>query len=254
MSPNYIEQYRGRDSHDVFIENDINYKLYLQHWKLFFFFIVVSLFVARFLNSYLTKNYSLQTIISVDEESNSLFFSDNSSNFNGDRRGSNDYIETIEIILKSRTHNEKVISNLQFYTEYLKKGRFTSEEVYKKIPFRIRVKENYFQLADKLFKIETLEDGQFRLSTDFASETLHTLAHFPDNTVFKKYIPLDNRFKRIFIFNQKDTDASNVNTPFLDINIYATQPEIEPHQIFYFRLNNINLSVEKYNRISINTP
>ena len=254
MTPNYIEQSRIRDPHDAFIEKDINYKLYLQHWKFFVFTIIFSLFIAGFLNNYLTKTYSLNSIISVNEESDPLLISDNSTNYSQNLRDVNNYIETIDITLKSRTHNEKVVSNLQFYVEYLKKWRFKSEEVYKKIPFRVFVKEDSFQLLDQLIKIETLKDLQFKLSTEFIPKTSYDLIQFPDNTETKVYTPFDHGFNRIFFFNQNDTDESNVKTPFLDLNIYATQSEIEPHQVFYIRLNSMNSSVEKYNRISINRP
>ena len=96
---------------------DIKYYFYkvFSYWKLFFATIFLSLIVTAFLNGYKTKLYSLKTIISVKEETNPLFSTGTSLTFNWG--GASDLIETVSIILKSRTHNEKVISKLQFYLE-----------------------------------------------------------------------------------------------------------------------------------------
>ena len=102
----------------------------LGYWQLFFVTILLSLITARFLNGYNTKLYSLKTTISVKEETNPLFSSGTNLTFNWG--GASDIIETVNIILRSRTHNEKVVSKLQFYIDYLKDGKYRFEDVYRK--------------------------------------------------------------------------------------------------------------------------
>ena len=106
--------------------------------------ILLSLITARFLNGYNTKLYSLKTTISVKEETNPLFSSGTNLTFNWG--GASDIIETVNIILRSRTHNEKVVTKLQFYMDYLKDGKYRFEDVYGETPFKVIVDEKNFQL------------------------------------------------------------------------------------------------------------
>ena len=114
----------------------------LGYWQLFFATILLSLITARFLNGYNTKLYSLKTTISVKEETNPLFSSGTNLTFNWG--GASDIIETVNIILRSRTHNEKVVSKLQFYIDYLKDGNYRFEDVYGETPFKVIVNEKNF--------------------------------------------------------------------------------------------------------------
>lgn len=229
---------------------EIKYYLYkvFSYWRLFSVTILVSLIASAFLNGYRTKLYSSKTIISVKEETNPLFSTGTSLTFNWG--GASDLIETITIILKSRTHNEKVISNLQFYVEYLRDGKYRLGDVYGKTPFKIKLNENSYQLFNQLLKIETLEKNQFRLSTTFSTENPSILTRYSDNTSTTYEIP-DKEYSKIFFFNPSDATEFNVKTPFLDINVFSSELFVQPDQTYFIRLKDYNATVEAYQKVVV---
>ena len=204
------------------------------------------LLTARFLNGYNTKLYSLKTTISVKEETNPLFSSGTNLTFNWG--GASDIIETVNIILRSRTHNEKVVSKLQFYIDYLKDGKYRFEDVYGETPFKVIVDEKNFQLYDRLLKIETLDDNQFKISTDFKDETSAKLVKYANNTFFRKELIKDEKYTKTFYFNDNDSSSFNVKDSFLSLNIYTDQLAIQPNQVYYIKLNNFNSTVADLQR------
>ena len=234
-------------------QNSLDPKYYLfkilGYWKLFFVTILLSLMVARFINGYRAKLYSLKTMISVKEETNPLFSSGTSLTFNWG--GASDIIETVNIILRSRTHNEKVVSKLQFYIDYLKEGEYRFEDIYGKTPFKVKLNESNFQLYNQLLKIETLENRQFRISTEFNLESPNKLVRYSDNDVSKKHETTDKKYSETFFFNQNHFDSFNVKTSFLDLNIFSTQSEIAPNQVFYIRFNNYNSTVSSLRNMKV---
>ena len=221
----------------------------LGYWQLFLATILLSLITARFLNGYNTKLYSLKTTISVKEETNPLFSSGTNLTFNWG--GASDIIENVNIILRSRTHNEKVVSKLQFYVDYLKDGEYRFEDVYGETPFRVIVDENNFQLYNKPLKIETLDGNQFKISTDFKDENSVKLVKYSNNTFFRKELIKDEKYTKTFYFNDNDSSSFNVKDAFLSLNIYSDQLAIQPNQVYYIKLNNFNSTVATYKDVSI---
>ena len=221
----------------------------LGYWQLFFVTILLSLITARFLNGYNTKLYSLKTTISVKEETNPLFSSGTNLTFNWG--GASDIIETVNIILRSRTHNEKVVSKLQFYIDYLKDGKYRFEDVYGETPFKVIVNEKNFQLYNRLLKIETLDNNQFKISTDFKDENSVKLVKYSNNTYFRKELIKDKKYTKTFYFNDNDSSSFNVKDSFLSLNIYTDQLAIQPNQVYYIKLNNFNSTVANYKDVSI---
>ena len=221
----------------------------LGYWQLFFVTILLSLITARFLNGYNTKLYSLKTTISVKEETNPLFSSGTNLTFNWG--GASDIIETVNIILRSRTHNEKVVSKLQFYLDYLKDGKYRFEDVYGETPFKVIVDEKNFQLYDRLLKIETLDNNKFKISTEFKDETSAKLVKYFNNTFLRKELIKDEKYIKTFYFNDNDSSSFNVKDSFLSLNIYTDQLAIQPNQVYYIKLNNFNSTVAAYKNVSI---
>lgn len=134
----------------------------MSYWKLFLVTVTISLIVARFLNGYKQKSYSLDTIISVKEENNPLFSTGTNIAFNWG--GESNEMGTVKIILNSRSHNEKVIDTLQFYIDYLQEGRYRQDDVYGRTPFKIKIDIDKPQIFDKLIKIEVVSKDIFRVS------------------------------------------------------------------------------------------
>ncbi|MBL4605253.1 MAG: hypothetical protein JKY02_06230 [Flavobacteriaceae bacterium] len=160
---------------------DVKYYIFkiFGYWQLFLVTIIIALIVARFMNGYRQKRFSLNTMISVKEENNPLFSTGTNLTFNWG--GASDVIETVKVMLNSRSHNEKVVSELQFYVDYLQEGKYRKEDVYGKTPFRIKVDTTGYQLYGKLIKIETIENNQFKLSVDFNESGENQLIRYSDN-------------------------------------------------------------------------
>ena len=94
----------------------------LANWKWFVATIAIALTVAYYINISTQRVYGLKTTIAVNEKQNPLFSSGTNIAFNWG--GVSDKVESIRKALTSRSHNEKVISRLNFYVDYLKDGRF----------------------------------------------------------------------------------------------------------------------------------
>ena len=86
---------------------------------------------------YFERVYDLETIITVKDEQNPLFTSNTNIAFNWG--GPSDQVETIITILKSRTHNEKVVRKLNYVVDYFVDGRFRKINVYGNSPFLVDI-------------------------------------------------------------------------------------------------------------------
>jgi hypothetical protein len=80
------------------------------------------------------KVYSMETLISVKEESNP--FTSNTSLFlTGVEL---DQVQTISTTIQSRSHNELVVDKLQYYINYMVQGKYALEDAYGAVPFMLR--------------------------------------------------------------------------------------------------------------------
>ncbi len=97
-------------------QSSIDIKFYifklLSYWQLFLVTIIIGFIIARFMNGYKPKRYSLDTTVSVKEENNPLFSTGTNIAFNWG--GESNALGTVKVILNSRSHNEKVVDSLHF--------------------------------------------------------------------------------------------------------------------------------------------
>ena len=166
---------------------DVKYYIFkvLGYWQLFVVAIIIALIVARFLNGYRQKRYSMDTMISVKEENNPLFSTGTNLTFNWG--GASDLLETVKIVLISRSHNEKVVSRLQFYVDYLQDGRYRLEDVYGRTPFTVKVDTNGYQIKSQLIKVQTLENNQVNISFDYNEARTYKMIRYKDQQS-KKFV------------------------------------------------------------------
>jgi hypothetical protein len=80
--------------------------------------LIITFTIAYQVNIRKSKVYSMETLISVKEESNPLFTSNTSLVFTG----GTDQVQTTTI--QSRSHNELVVDKLQYYINYLVQGKY----------------------------------------------------------------------------------------------------------------------------------
>ena len=140
----------------------------ITHWKLFLLVLALGFIIAFFVNIRAQKIYSLKGTIAVKEEQNPLFTSSTNIAFNWG--GPSDKVETIITILKSRTHNEKVVRRLKYYIEYLQEGRFRLEDVYGKAPFVLELDSLGHQLLNIPIKLDFLDNDEVLLSVEFEED------------------------------------------------------------------------------------
>ena len=221
----------------------------LSYWKLFLVTIIIGFIIARFMNGYKEKIYSLNTVISVKEENNPLFSTGTNIAFNWG--GESDAIGTVKVILGSRTHNEKVVDALQFYIGYLKEGRYRLEDVYGKTPFKIDIEMGKPQIYSKLIKIEYLDNDKYRVSFDFNEEGGNELVSYSGDieksdsgNIFSNYNTDELNFSGEYFSGEK------IATPFLNFTI-KTQTEASPGETYYISFNNFDSTVSGYRNISV---
>jgi capsular exopolysaccharide synthesis family protein len=213
----------------------------LANWKWFVLTVIVALGIAYYFNISAQKIYGLSTTIAVKEKQNPLFSSGTNIAFNWG--GVSDKVESIRKSLISRTHNEKVVRRLKFYIQYLKEGRFRSEDVYGKTNFEIQLQPNQYQLLNTPIHIDFIDDKSFKLSVDFNLDAQYNLINYKDGST--KKLSIENEtFSRTYLINEY------INLPFLKAQIVLTDSlKSLEGQSFFIQLKTINQTTQQYQNI-----
>ncbi len=213
----------------------------LAHWKWFLVTIPIGLAIAYYINISSEKQYGLSATISISEKQNPLFSSGTNIAFNWG--GVSDKVEGVRRYLSSRTHNEAVVKELQFYIEYLQEGQFRIEDVYGKTPFKVILEPNQYQLLNTLIKIDFIDDKNFNLSIDFGEKTSSKLINYDQDDT--KVINITKP-----IFSKSFRLDDEIHLPFLNLVIQSDR-EIEPVSgtSFLIRFKTINAVTGRYQRV-----
>ena len=209
----------------------------LAYWQLFLATILIAFIVARFMNGYKQKKYSLDTTISVKEETNPLFTTGTNIAFNWG--GASDEVETVKVILTSRSHNEKVVDSLNFFVDYFKEGKYRLVDVYGYTPFVISLdslNKTMPQIYNKLIEFDITGEDTFKLSFDFSELNTNKLITYKNNR-FSNYISNTATFSKEFKVNKK------INTPFLNFKVIKTG-NFNIGDKFYIRFSNFDGTVK----------
>lgn len=237
------------ESKFTFIENPTeqisNIKDYIfrvvSNWKWFVASIIVAMAIAFYINISTEKNYGLRTTILVQEKQNPLF--SNGTNIAFNWGGVSDKVESIRKALITRSHNEKVVKELQFYIEYLKEGKFRHEDVYGKTPFTLVLQPNQYQLLNTHIKIEIIDSESFRLSVDFNGDSAYDLINYKDESI-KRLTDFKAPFSQVFLFDEY------INLPFLKAQLTKSDKvPIVKNEVFYINLNTINQVTGRYQNV-----
>ena len=162
------------------------------------------------MNGFLEEQYRLSSLISLKEETNPLFSTGTNIAFNWG--GASDEIQTIQTILRSRSHNEKVVKETKFFISYLKEGKYRLKDVYGYTPFSINLKTNKPQLYSKIFQIEITGENTFHLSVDFDDLDYCKLVTY-DTDSYSDYLILKNKFSKEYTIDEV------ISTPFFNFSI-----------------------------------
>lgn len=216
----------------------------VDHWKLFVVVILFGLIIANILNRRTQRIYELKSLITVKDEQNPLFASSTNIAFNWG--GPSDQVETIITILKSRTHNEKVVSNLKYYIDYLKEGRYRKEDIYGRNPFTVDLDTSFYQLRGTLIQLDFIENDKFIISIEFEEDKYNLINYSLDKS--KPFIPESELYKQTFSI------GSIVETQFLNFTINKNDLGSDlKGQTYFIRFNNFNSIVGRFRKIEVAT-
>ena len=169
-----MKQLKKLDLKEIENINSFDLKEYIlkiiSHWKLFVVMPLLGILIAYTVNVRMQRIYSLKSIIAVKEEQNPLFTSSTNIAFNWG--GPSDKVENIITILKSRTHNEKVVDSLQSYINYMQEGRFRLNDVTGLVPFKVILDTTEYQLLNIPIKLEFLENEKVNVNIELENEAI----------------------------------------------------------------------------------
>jgi len=213
----------------------------LANWKWFVATIAIALAVAYYINISTQRIYGLKTTIAVNEKQNPLFSSGTNIAFNWG--GVSDKVESIRKALTSRSHNEKVINRLNFYIDYLKDGRFRTEDAYGEAPFTVILQPNQYQLLNTFIKIDFLDNDRFELSVDFNEKGTYKLINYKDES----QIDLEGNNKR---FSKVFSIDEYINLPFLKAQIERKNDAKNlKGQFYYIQMRTIDQVAGEYQNV-----
>ena len=220
-------------------QSGIDFKILLakiiKNWKWYLISLLIAFFVAYYINVRKQNIYELKNYITVKDETNPWFTSNMSLVFNWG--GVSDKVDLFITTLQSRTHNERVVKQLQSYINYYKKGKYNLIDIYKDSPFKFIPDSSKFQLIDIPIQIKIIDEKNFQLTVKPDKKTVNLYNY---QTHQKKKIEL-NKFSKNFIFGQK------IDLPFISGQFVLHQPEkIEPNAIYILKLNGFYQTVNFY--------
>jgi len=175
------------------------------YWKWFLVGLIIAFSIAHQVNVRKQKIYGIETTIAVKEENNPLFTANTSLVFNWG--GTSDKVQMISTTLKSRSHNELVVDQLQFYIDYFKQTDYFLKDVYGDVPFKIILDKTQNQLYLQFVKIKMISKDVYQISIPFNSTTQNVI-NYSENVISQ--IPVDGKE-----FVQRYRVGQVVNLPFL---------------------------------------
>jgi len=184
---------------------------------------------------------STQVVVSTAE--NPFFSSSTSLTFNWG--AGTEKVHTTTTLLKSRTHNEKVVEYLQFYINYQKQAKYWPYDAYKKSPYLVKVDTSHVQLVGKQIRVTPISAKEFELSIDFNT---------PNARVFhygtKKYSTIDVVQG---VFTKKYSVDEPIVLPFMSMTFLPYLEIPFSNEEFKITLSDFNAAVSGNRKISISS-
>ncbi|WP_026978359.1 polysaccharide biosynthesis tyrosine autokinase [Flavobacterium tegetincola] len=210
------------------------------YWKLFLVSWLLAFTIAYQINIRKEKIYQLSNTISVKEETNPFFTANTSLVFNWG--GTSDKVQTVSTMLRSRSHNEEVISRLQFYINYLEQGEYNLVDAYGSVPFQLNLNEEYDQLTGQLMEIQFLTANTFQLSIPFEDERVNLFNYKEKKDSHLKVKPA--------LFQQKYKVGEEIKLPFLNCSIQLKETsESYIEKQYFIRLDGFDQTVARYQNV-----
>jgi len=213
----------------------------MSYWYLFVICIVIGLGIAYYINVRKQPVYQLSSLVSIKDDQNPFFTSNTSLTFNWG--GISDKVSTSVIALKTRSHNEKVVEELDLYIQYLIDGDYQKVDVYGQVPFKLDIDSLKGQLYNYPIKINFLTNDKFKISVDFDNPGIKNLMVYEDKSIIRK--KLKKSYGRVFTFGE------NINLPFLKGQLSYTGLPINKNKDYYVKFLNFNSVVKDLKNINV---
>jgi succinoglycan biosynthesis transport protein ExoP len=216
----------------------------LSYWKWFLVSLIIAFTIAYQVNIRKEKIYGMQTLISIKEESNPFFTSNTSLVFNWG--GISDQVNGISTILQSRSHNELVVSKLQFYIDYLTQGKYNLVDSYGAVPFYVDIDKSKGQLVNALISVKFLSSDEYEIRIPFENNSV-SLINYSDNSYSNTAVqPVE--------FVKKYKVGEQVLLPFLNWRLQINDnPGLYNGNEYFVRFNDFDGTVSRYKGISVNS-
>ena len=227
-------------------QNGFDFKGFLikigSYWKWFLLSLAITFTIAYQVNIRKEKIYSMETLISVKEETNPLFTSNTSLVFNWG--GTSDQVQTIATTLQSRSHNELVVEKLQYYIGYLAKGKYNLVDAYGAAPFYVAIDRTKGQLSGSLIGIKFLSENEYEIRIPFGSNSV-SLITYATNTYSTTSVVVGEFVKKYKVGQQ-------VSLPFLNWKLQIKDnPGLYKGNEYFVQFNDFDGTVSGYKGINI---
>jgi len=214
------------------------------YWKWFLVSLIIAFTIAYQVNIRKEKIYSMQTMISIKEESNPFFTSNTSLVFNWG--GISDQVNGISTILQSRSHNELVVDKLQYYIDYLEQGKYNLVDSYGAVPFYLAIDKTKPQIANTLVGIKFLSENEYQIRIPFEANSV-SLITYSVNTY-------GNTSVQPGIFAKKYKVGEQVSLPFLNWKLQINDnPGFYKGKEYFVRFNDFDGTVSRYRGINVDS-
>jgi capsular exopolysaccharide synthesis family protein len=229
-------------------QNNFDFKAFftkiLGHWPWFLISLAIAFTIAYQINVRKQKIYGVSTTIAYKEENNPFFTANTSLVFNWG--GTSDQVQTLMTTIKSRSHNEMVVKELNYYIEYLRQGKYNIEDAYGEVPFYINIDKNIPQLTEQLINIKFVSPNEYEIAINFEEPSI-SLLNYTTEVASKTTVPVGEFKKRYKIGEQ-------VALPFLHWKLELTNnPGLYEDSTHLVRLANFNQTVKDSKEIDIET-
>ena len=213
----------------------------LRYWWLFALSWAIAFAISKYINVRKVPIYAMKNVVSIKDDQNPLFTGNTSLVFNWG--GTTDKVQTNIVLLKSRTHAEKVVLYLQYYLSYQKQGKYHLEDVYGNTPFNLRLKDTFGQLYNKRITVTDLGNYQFEFKIPFKGGNTK-IFNYHSKEIQNVPAP-ESEFVKIYKV------GDTIDEPFLRAVIDSTAISPKEGNVYFLTLGNFNSTVKRYQGINI---
>ena len=216
----------------------------ISQWKIFLICWIIAFAIAYQVNIRKEKIYAIDTTIVLKEQANPFFTATTSLTFNWG--GSSDAVQNITSTLTSRSHNEQVVSKLDFYINYLRQDKYNIVDAYGDLPFFVKIDKTKPQLRATNIKIKFLTEQIYQIEIPFAADNV-SLIRYQDNSSSSTSVQ-PTTFRKNYRIGQK------VNLPFLNWTLELTDnPGLYKNNEYFVSFSDFDSSVSQYRGIAVET-